>query len=494
MRTSGKILTITLAVLSTFLLSGSWFGHDVEGGQEKPNNIIGKTYYVSPRGKDTNPGTSKAPWGTPGYGSRKLKPGDTLFILGGRYVLRLFDEDIIKPPSGNAGAWVIIKGEEGNPPVLAGRDNLMTAIDLSGKSYVRIENLEITHDDRAKGEERYFRDGVEMLEKPASHIVLKNLHIHHIDEFGINIQDVDDIKVEGCRIEYAGFGAIGGPAGEHGGWRNVLIKGCRLSYSGHYYQGGDGTNRPYDRTDGFGIESSGGPVEIVDTIAEHNIGDGIDSKAANTTIHRSIVSNNSCDGVKLWGDNSRIENTLIYGRGDGNAEETSWSSIVIDAGKRNARFEILHVTVDDPLGGNYLMYVQYDTPDIPVRLTIRNSIFRGTGQRSPVFIGKATRLIAEHNLFYLPDTDYVLTRGDKEYTARRISALGAGNKYGDPLFFAPAWGKDGDYHLRPRSPAINRGLGRDSPSDDIEGKSRDTAPDIGAYEYRPTARHSPPRR
>jgi len=178
----------------------------------------------------------------------------------------------------------------------------------------------------------------------------------------MNIQDVDDLQIIDCRIEYAGFGALGGPAGEHGGWRRVTIRGANLSWSGHYYQGGDGSNRPYDRPDGFGIEPCEGPILIEETIAEHNYGDGLDSKASNTTIRRAVVANNSCDGVKLWGNNSRIENTLIYGRGDGNPEPSPWAAIVIDQVEQaNARFEIVNVTVDDYLGKNYLMYVQYET-------------------------------------------------------------------------------------------------------------------------------------
>jgi hypothetical protein len=410
-----------------------------------------------------------------------LRPGDTLIVLGGRYVLQQ-DDDIITPPSGTANAWITVKGEEGHRPILAGRDNLLTAINLSGASYVRIENLEITHDDQARGEAAWFREGVEILDTPASHIILKDLYIHHIDEFGLNFQDVDDLQVINCRIEYTGFGAMGGPAAEHGGWRNVRIQGCRLSYGGHYYQGGDGSNRPYDRPDGFGIEASQGPIEIVDTIAAHNYGDGLDSKAANTTIRRSIVANNSCDGVKLWGDNSRVENTLIYGRGDGDKTTTPWSPIVIHTETANARFEIVNVTVDDALGQNYLMHVQYDTPNVPVRLTVRNTIFRGVGPDSPIFIGLATTLVADHNLFYMPNSGFVLTHGDTDYNADSIATLGTGSIYGDPLFTAPAWGQDGNYHLQAGSPAINAGTTEGAPSNDLEGRPRDAHPDLGAYE------------
>ncbi len=457
------------------------------------------TYYVSPTGDNANPGTRDRPWATPGYASRQLHPGDTLIILGGRYLLSEDDADILTPPSGAPGAWVTIQGEAGNRPILAGRENLITAIDLGGAQYVRIQNLEITHDDQAQGEACWFRDGVEILGAPAAHIVLQDLYIHHIDEFGMNLQDVEDLQILNCRLEYCGFGALGGPAGEHGGWRNVVIRGCSLSWSGHYYRGSDGSVvctgqpndppscRPYDRPDGFGIEPSQGPVLIEETVAEHNYGDGLDSKAANTTIRRAIVANNSCDGVKLWADGSRVENTLIHGRGDGNPEPSPWAAIVIDQVEQaGARYEFVHVTVDDYVGHNYLLYVQYDNP-VPVQVTVRNTIFSGRGPGCPIYIHGASTLVAEHNLFYLPQNEIILTHGETSYTAATIASLGAGNRYGDPLFARPAWGTAGDYHLRQGSPAINAGILAGATMVDLEGRPRDSQPDIGAYEFRQPA-------
>jgi len=447
-------------------------------------SYAGNTYYVSLGGSNANPGTKEKPWATPGYGSRKLKPGDTLIIRAGKYVVQRYDDDIIKPPSGRENAWIVIKGEDGTRPVLAGRDNLLTAINLSGVSYVRIENLEITHDTSAKGSAIFFRDGIEILEKPSSHIVLKDLYIHHIDEFGMNIQDIDDLQIINCRIEYCGFGALGGPAGIRGGWKNVKIQNCKLSYSGHYYQGGNGSNRPYDRPDGFGIEPSAGPVLVENTIAEHNYGDGLDSKAEKTIIRKCIVANNSCDGVKLWGSESVIENTLIYGRGDGKSEVTPWSAIVIDqVEKPNSTFEIINVTVDDALGENYLMYVQYGV-NVPVRVQIRNSIFSGRGPNSHIYIGNAVTLSADHNLFYSPKTEIVLEHGSKSYTQSNLRKLGEGNVYGNPLFVMPAWGSNGDYHLKEGSPAIDSGTSNKAPSVDLDGEQRPQGKgfDIGAYE------------
>lgn len=483
MKFSKNTLIICIVVLFFLFFVGFT---KVKGEQLSSGSISGNVYYVSPNGDDSNPGTFEKPWKTPGLASRKLKPGDTLIILGGKYVLREYDDDIIKPPSGTENAWITIKGEEGNRPILAGRNNLPSAIDLSGVSYVKVQNLEITHDTSATGEDLYFVDGVYVMGTPASHIVLEDLYIHHIDGTGINIQDINNLLIKNCRIEYCGFGAVGGPSGEHGGWRNVKIEKCRLAYSGHYYQGGDGSNRPYDRPDGFGIEPSNGPIEIVDTIAEHNYGDGIDSKAENTYIHRCIVANNSCDGVKIWGDGSKVENTLIYGRGDGNSEETPWAPLVIDqVEKPNAKFEIVNVTIDDVVGKNYIMYVQYgEYGRIPIQLIIRNTIFCGRGERCPIYIGDSVSLIAEYNLFYLPKCEYILDYKGNSYTSEDIGNLGVGNVYGDPLFVSPAWGTEGNYRLQPNSPAIDKGTSTGAPDHDLEGSPRPKGKgyDIGCYE------------
>ncbi len=354
--------------------------------------------------------------------------------------------------------------------------------DLGGRSWIRLENLEITHDPTSQDEAAWFREGVTLLGAPSSHIVLSRLYIHHLDEFGVDAQDVDDLQILQCRIEYCGFGAVGGPAGQAGGLRNVLIRDCTLSWSGHYYRGGDGTDSPYDRPDGFGIEPSTGPVLIEDTIAAHNRGDGLDSKADATTIRRCIVANNAADGVKLWGGGSRVENTLVYGRGDGNPQVTPWAAVVLDTTETDARFELVNVTVDDSLGSGYMMYVQYDHA-VPIDLTVRNCIFRCTGPDCPVWIRDDVSLTLDHTLFWLPGSDTVLIHGTAEYTAGTIGSAGPGNLAADPLLVAPAWGSEGDYHLTGGSPAIDAGISTGAPSDDLDGMPRDEHPDLGAYEY-----------
>lgn len=171
-------------------------------------------------------------------------------------------------------------------------------------------------------------------------------------------------------------------------------------------------------------------------------------------------------------------------RGDTNPEVTSWSAIVIAPEEQpNTSFEIVNVTVDDALGQNYLMQVQYDYPQVPTSITIRNTIFSGRGRNSPLYLSPASLFAIDHTLFYFPQTESPLVHGDTSYTCDQLSALGDANLCGNPLFVKPAWGETGDYHLQADSPAINTGTSTAAPTVDLENRPRDAFPDLGAYEF-----------
>ncbi len=95
------MLKFSIILLSIFLL--------ILAGSHATGS--GRIYYVATNGNNSNPGTIEKPWKTPGFGSRQLKPGDTLIILGGEYILSEYDDDIITPTSGEENAWIVIKGD-----------------------------------------------------------------------------------------------------------------------------------------------------------------------------------------------------------------------------------------------------------------------------------------------------------------------------------------------------------------------------------------------
>ena len=434
-------------------------------------------YYVATNGDNSNPGTQDLPWATPGYGSKQLNPGDTLIISSGQYILSEFLSDMITPVSGEPGNWITIRGEAGSWPILAGNNNLLSAVDING-SYTRIENLEITSYERAD-----FRNGILVENSPSNNLIFSNITIHHIDESGFILKDVDGVKIQNCNVSYIGGDAIGGPRGDYGGVRNLFVENCILAYTGHYYQGGPGPG-PYDRPDGFGIELSAGPIEISNTTSMHNLGDGLDSKSNDTFIHHCIVANNYGDGVKLWGNNSTAENTLIYGTGDGK-NDSGWCGLVI-TGEQDSRYTLRNLDIhDNPTRQAYSMTVQY--ADLtPIILNMTNCIIsNGYGA---AFFESSVCLTAQNNIFYRGlDNPVQVYASGKSYTTEDIEAgqLGPGNICCDPEYIEPAWGKIGNYHLKSDSPAIDAGSVFNSPDTDLDWKRRPAGKgfDIGAYEY-----------
>ncbi len=440
--------------------------------------LAGQTYYVSPDGDNANPGTREAPWANPGWAMRQMQGGDDLILLPGAYVPRQFDGDILQPPAGTYEDATLILAEQAGTAVLAGADNLFTLIDLSGAEYVMIQGLELTNHQGA-----YVRDGITATAAPCNHIILSDLHIHHLDEFGINLRDVDNLTITGCNIHHCGFGAVGGPEAEAGGWQKVDILHTNLSYSGHYYRNGEAEN-PYGRPDGFGIEPGPGPITFWNCTLEHNHGDGLDSKADTTLVSKTIIANNRTDGLKLWGGHARVENTLIYGRGDGDPTPTPWSAVVIDTEHENANFEFLHCTIDDSLGRNYVMWAQYDHPEVPIQVSMTNCIISSRGPRSSVFMAQAVDLQLSHLLFWMPRLETILNYGDQAYSAQTITALGESIFVDNPDFMRPAWGDSGDYRLQLGSPAIDSGMFVDMDNENLGPGRRfqGSAPDLGAYE------------
>lgn len=448
----------------------------------------GNIYYVSPSGKDSNPGTITEPWATPGYASKQLQPGDTLIIMDGEYIMSTFYDDMITPlVDGTSTKWITIKGEDGARPLLRGKSSLLAVVDISGRSYIKIENLKITSeiDTPYSGG---LREGIEAGGSGGgnvSNIIIKNVEIYDVEEAGINLSgNTQNITMDSLNIHHTGMGGISAPSAEGGkGWENVALKNSYIRYAGYFYQGKEQIS-PYDRPDGIGMEAGEGPLEISNCTFEHNRGDGVDSKLKNTYVHNTIIANNSADSLKLWGPNSKVENVLIYGDGDGNAQNGPWASIVINT-ELSGNFEFINVTVDENSSReNYPILIQYDS-STPITVLMRNCIV--AHGYSEIYMGNSVMATFDHNLFYRsgePD-EPVLHFNGNDYLPSQLNALGEGNISEEPLFVKRAWGSSGDYHLKINSPAINSGTAKGAPTIDLEGNTRPQGSgyDIGAYEH-----------
>ncbi|MGF1491566.1 MAG: right-handed parallel beta-helix repeat-containing protein [Microcoleaceae cyanobacterium] len=72
-------------------------------------------YYVSPTGKDSNPGTLQQPWQTIHQAANVLKAGETVYIRGGKYQI---NQTIQPKNSGEPGKWINYVGYPGEKPII----------------------------------------------------------------------------------------------------------------------------------------------------------------------------------------------------------------------------------------------------------------------------------------------------------------------------------------------------------------------------------------
>ncbi len=447
------------------------------------------TYYVSPTGNDGWDGSFENPWATPGWGTKEMSGGDTLVIFSGDYVMELFWDDMLTPPSGSSGAPTVVIGQGITKPRMLGIGSLFSCVAMERNGcYVTLMNLELTSliDEPYTGGCRGGIDASTDAGELVHDLLFEDIEIHRIEDMAINIGgDAENITIKRCNIHHNAYTCIGGSTAYGDGWGDVTIDSCYLGYAGHFYNGVDTVAWIWDRPDGVGFEESEGPIIIRYTVADHNMGDGLDSKSKRTYINHCIVSNNYGDGIKLWGDSSFVSNTLVYGTGGGFIDSTPWCLLIMDTDDMNAYFEVINCTMwDSPeRPAHYVGAIQHDEFTTPVTLTYRNNIICGKRQ---LYIAPIVNLIAENNLFFIDDDDYdiqVYANG-VEYTDVTIGDLGTGNIYGDPQFVNPQWGIDGDFHLLDTSPARDAGI-IVSLTDDLDFFPRpyNTIYDIGCYEW-----------
>lgn len=108
-------------------------------------HVYAATYYVSPTGNNSNPGTYDQPWQTITYATNKMSGGDTLILKNGTYI---GTANRISPPSGSAGNYTIIKAENDWKAIIDGNGEYTTwdyPVSIVDKFYIQIEGIKITN-------------------------------------------------------------------------------------------------------------------------------------------------------------------------------------------------------------------------------------------------------------------------------------------------------------------------------------------------------------
>jgi hypothetical protein len=380
-------------------------------------------------------------------------------------------------------------------------------IDLTGTRHVEISCIELT--DHAgcvadhSGGLACSRDepfgawaSVGLYATDATDIVLRDLDIHGFADAGVRAGRLADWSTDGLRIAGNGWvgwdGDVDGEDANSGtlhfrGWI-VEWNGCAETYPdgepvGCWGQSAGGYG------DGVGTGETGGDWVIEDSVFRYNTSDGLDLlytrlPGASVTIRRTAAVGNAGDQVKTAGRTS-IENLVAvsncgYFRGQSFTHDVDpcragGSAIALNTLPGN-EISIVNATIAGH--GDCLVIaecVEGEDCDGTELVLIHNSILLGAEE----FEGEGDiTCLAWSGFAHDPfDFDTVIIGNVK---------LGNGcpapNGCANPSPVTDADVDTFDPHLPAGSAAINAGSSDSAPIDDIDGRTRDGQPDIGAYE------------
>ncbi len=217
-------------------------------------------------------------------------------------------------------------------------------------------------------------------------------------------------------------------------------------------------------------EGSGSVCKIEDSVIEKNLGVGVRVQAGALELRRSTLDRNFSGALDLQNAAGfQVENNVFFKNGHGNSGGISsqqFGAINIDTLSLSGPANLVNNTFFDnhaePSGGGSTWSASITCAFVGTRaVTIANSIF---WHNAPVRIGASNTVQCAARASLTDDP----------------MATAASNKTGDPLFkseLTPV-----DLHLMPLSPAKDGADPTVAPADDLDGKKRDTLPDMGADE------------
>jgi len=380
---------------------------------------------MAENGDDQNPGTREKPWRSFARANRTVKPGDTVKVQPGHY------EGAKLTAQGTAGApitYVSVKLHQavidrGTMRAEAIGHRLVIGVSGGEGNYTVVDGFEVTGA-QSGGLASYRSQGV----------VIRNCHSHHNRRWGIFTKEVTDMVLENniCHDQER----------EHGIYHADGSTNCKLIGNVCYGNGG------------CGIQLNQG--------------------------HRAPYRNVLIDGNLLYDNNRRGGQSFNF---DGATDVTLRNNVIIV--NRRMGLALYQGNGDTPAMNNVIV----------------NNTFINVGGRGCILLADATsRNVIFNNIFWSKDPAkpaFISEGGDVASQSIGYNAF-TGAPFGQTPFALPgdlsrlflAPGKN-DFRLVAAAAVIGKGVrefkGKKAPEKDRVGNDRSTgtAPDIGAYEFKP---------
>ncbi len=401
------------------------------------------TYYVSPQGNDSNPGTQLQPWRTVIYAVKQVKAGDTVLVADGTY-----QGPVIITRSGEPGAYITLKSINllGAKIEVANGTGKADGIKAAA-NYLTIDGFEIY--DKAPGN-GHLGNGVTVYEN--HHVNILNNEIHGFGGSGIQAGRFDYVHIENNVVynnakydpnQKSGISLWQARAVDSASGYHIIVRHNRSFGNLNVIPNTQGNT-----TDGNGI--------LVDDFWNAT-GDG----ATNVTFpHRTLIENNlSYDnggkGIQVFKSSFvDVFNNTAYHNNYDPTNVGTW------------RAELSHAFADETVWRNNIGVAK-----------------PGAGileWNHAILIGGEGNTVWEHNITYsgTPGDDSVNLSGSSVSEAY----INNNNMLGENPDFNNA--KKDDFSLQLESPAINAGSDLIVSFVDINYDERpEGAVDIGAFEF-----------
>ncbi len=330
----------------------------------------------------------------------------------------------------------------------------------------------------------------------SANVSLSRLNIHGLAAAGVRAGRLTDWTVEDVQIVGNGWvGWDGDIDGDDSNSGDLIFRRWTVAWNGcgETYPGGQPTGCWAQTAggygDGVGTGESGGNWLIEGSAFLYNTSDGLDPlytrrSGSSITIRRTIAQGNAGNQIKTNGS-AQIENSIIvdncgYFDGQPFTYNVDNCRAAGNALALNLQPGDQAAVTNNTLAGEGDCLVEViceGNCNGSESVALRNNIFQGTTDFLQPF--ENTCFIYQENFPADPlDVDYSAIDGVKNDPC----PVGSSDICQPPGLINPTIDAF-DAHLLNDSPAIDGGTAVSTPSDDFDGRTRDSQPDIGAYEW-----------